>query len=109
MPLPMLCFAQVESYETTQPLLACKHQDGDYVYTHVLKMKSYIDKLQRVGVVFLKEQAKYLVLLSLPKLYDQFIKNLHMTNLDVTLTDLTYMLITAEAEMIESTTKAENA
>ena len=64
---------------------------------HVLKMKSYIDKLERMGVVFPKEQANDLVLLSLSKSYGQFVKNFHMRNLDVTLIDLTYMLMVFEA------------
>ena len=38
--LPTLGFLQVERYETTQALLARKHQDGNFMCMHVLKMKS---------------------------------------------------------------------
>ena len=68
-------------------------------------MKSYIDKLERVGVVFLKDQSIDLVLISLRKSYGQFIENFHMRNLDVTLTDLTEMLIVVEAEMLKAQLK----
>ncbi|KAL7618765.1 hypothetical protein Lser_V15G01423 [Lactuca serriola] len=104
--LPMSHFPQVERYETTQALLACKNEDGNFVY-HVLKMKSYIDKFGRMGFVFPREQANDLVLLSLPELYGQFIRNFHIRNLDVTLIDLNYMLMVAEAEMLKHTTKEE--
>lgn len=40
---------------------------------HVLKRKSYIDRLERMGVVFPKEQAIDLVLVSLLKSYGQFV------------------------------------
>ena len=43
-------FLKVERYETTQSLLICKHKDGNYMCAHVLKMKSYIDKLGRMGI-----------------------------------------------------------
>ena len=70
-------------------------------------MRSYIEKMGRMGVMFLKEQAINLVLLSLPKSYGQFLENFHMRNLDVTLIDLTEILITIQAEMLKSTTKVE--
>ena len=54
MTLPM---SRVERYETTQALLACKHKDGNFVCTHVLKMKSYIAELERSGVILYREQA----------------------------------------------------
>ena len=70
-------------------------------------MKSYNDKLERMGVIFLKEQAINLVLLSLPKSYGQFLENFHMRNLDVTLINMTQMLIVVEAEILKNITKAE--
>ena len=43
--LPKSCLLRVEKYETTQALLACKHQDGKSECAHVLEMKLYIDRL----------------------------------------------------------------
>lgn len=70
-------------------------------------MKSYIDKLDRLGVIFPREQAIDLVLLSLPKSYSQFVEIFYMSDIDVTLIDLTQMLIDAEAEMIKGTSEAK--
>ncbi|KAL7587682.1 hypothetical protein Lser_V15G40599 [Lactuca serriola] len=100
--LPTSCYPRVERYETTQALLACRHQDGKFVCGHVLEMKSHIDTLDTMGVVFPREKAIELVLLSLPKSYSQFIENFYMRNLDVTLIDLTRMLTVAEAKMLKS-------
>ena len=58
-----------------------------------------------MGVVFPREQTIDLVLVSLPKSYGQFVKNFLMMDSDVTLIDLTQMLIVAEAEMPKSTSK----
>ena len=60
-----------------------------------------------MGVEFTWEQTIYLVLLSLPKSYDQFVENFHMTNIDVTLIDVTQMLMAVEAEMLKNTNKVE--
>ncbi|KAL7582543.1 hypothetical protein Lser_V15G42182 [Lactuca serriola] len=111
-PLPLVTlltshFPQVERYETTQALLSCRHQDVNFLCAHVLEMKLYIDKLDRMGVVFPRDQAIDLVLLLLPKSYDQFIENFYMRNIDVTLIDLTQMLMVAEPEMLKSTSKAK--
>ncbi|KAL7618541.1 hypothetical protein Lser_V15G01506 [Lactuca serriola] len=105
--LPKSCFLQVEKYEITQALLACKHQDGKFVCVHVLEMKSYIDRLDMLGVVFPKDLAIELVLVSLPESYSRFIKDYYMSDHDITLIDLTHMLIVVEAEMLKSTIQAK--
>ena len=60
-----------------------------------------------MDAVFPRKKAIDMVLLSLPNSYDQFIMNFSMRYIDVTLIDLTQMLIVAEAEMIKRTSKAE--
>ena len=87
--LPMSHFPKVERYKTTQSLLACKYQDGNFVCVHVLKIKSYFDKLDILGVDFPREKEIELVLLSFPKSYDQFIENFYMRNINMALIDLT--------------------
>ncbi|KAL7586894.1 hypothetical protein Lser_V15G36899 [Lactuca serriola] len=99
-------FLQAEKYKVTQALLASKHQDGKFVCAHVLIMKSHIDRLGMLSVIFPKELAIDLVLLSLLDSYSQFIKDFYERDHDVTLIDLTYMLIAAEAEMLKSTIQA---
>ena len=44
-----------EKFKVTQALLASRHQDGRYVCTHVLEMKSHIDWL-RVLCVFVSRK-----------------------------------------------------
>ncbi|KAL7605779.1 hypothetical protein Lser_V15G16777 [Lactuca serriola] len=100
-------FPQVERYEATQALLVCKHQDGNFICIHVQKMKAYIDKLGKTVSFFKGYQAIDLVLLSLRNSYSQFIESFCMRNLDLTLSDLTEMLIVAEAEMLKNTSKIE--
>ena len=86
MTLPM---SRVERYKTVQAILASRHQDGNFVCAHVLEMKSYINKLDMMGVVFPREQEIDLVLFSLTESYSQFIEVFYMRYHDVTLINLT--------------------
>ena len=36
-PIVALLTLRVETYETTHALLACKHEDGNFVCVHILK------------------------------------------------------------------------
>ncbi|KAL7601612.1 hypothetical protein Lser_V15G20874 [Lactuca serriola] len=109
MTLPTSLFSQVERYETTQALLACKYQDGNSMCTDVLEMKSYIEKLDIMGVIFPREQAIDLVLILLPKSYGQFIESFRMRNINITLIDMNQMLIVAEAKMLKITSEANES
>ena len=53
-------------------------------------MKLHIDKLRMLGVVFPRDLAIDLDLVSLPDSYSQFITNFYEREDDVTLIDLTY-------------------
>ena len=68
---------------------------------HVLKLNKYINRLGMLGVVFPRKLAVDLVLQSLPESYSQFVKNYYMTGNNVTLIDLTYLLIASKAEMLK--------
>ena len=63
-------------------------------------MKLHIDRLGMLGVVFPRKLVVNMVLQSLPESYNQFVKNYYMTDNDVTLIDLTYLLISTESTMI---------
>ena len=41
--------ARQESYDTMKQLISCKMQEGLSVSAHVLKMKVYIDQLNKLG------------------------------------------------------------
>ena len=64
--------------------------------THVLKMITYIEKLDQLGFVMDHELSIELILQSLPQSFSQFIMNYHMNKLDSTLSKLFNMLKTAE-------------
>ena len=68
--------------------------------THVLGMKSHIDRLRMLGVVVPRKLTIDWVLQSLPESYSEFIKNYYVTDHDMTLTDLSYLLVAAESEMM---------
>ncbi|KAL7617454.1 hypothetical protein Lser_V15G04196 [Lactuca serriola] len=91
---------RLEKFKLTQALLASKHEDGKPVCTHVLEMKSHIDRLSMLGVEISSELTVDWVLQSLPKSYSEFIGEYYMMDHDVTLIDLTYLLIAAESAMI---------
>ena len=44
--------ARQERYNTVNEFLSCKLAKGSPVSPHVLKMKAYMDQLQRLGVDF---------------------------------------------------------
>ncbi|KAL7610559.1 hypothetical protein Lser_V15G14465 [Lactuca serriola] len=96
----------LEKFKATQSLLASKHEDGKFICAHVLEMKLHIDKLEMLGVDVSRKLAIDLVLQSLPKSYSEFIKDYYMMDHDVTLIDLTYLLIAAKSTMIWHTGKA---
>ena len=70
--------AKHELFETVKSLHACKMEEGQSVGSHVLKLKSYIDQLQRLGSPMGTDLAVMLILNSLPKSYDQFIMKFNM-------------------------------
>ena len=67
---------------------------------HILEMKSHIDRLRMLGVDISEMLAVDWVLQSLPESYSEFVKKYYMMDHDVTLIDLTYLLIAAESTMI---------
>lgn len=96
-----------ENFKLTQALLESKHEEGKSVCAHILEMKSHIDRLRMLGSVVCEELAVDWVLQSLRNSYSEFIREYYMMNYDVTLIDLTYMLIAAESAMIWRTGKAK--
>ena len=105
--LPNPQVQRLEKFKITQALLASKHKEGKSVCAHVLGMKSHIDRLRMLGSVVCEEMAVDWVLQSLPNSYSEFVREYYMMNYDVTLIDLTYMLIAAESAMVWCNRKAK--
>ncbi|GKB01356.1 hypothetical protein Tco_0829400 [Tanacetum coccineum] len=71
---------------------ACIKEDGQSVSSYLLKMKSYLDTLERLGYAMPNELSVSLILNSLNKDYDQFIQNYNMHSMGKTLAELHAML-----------------
>ena len=69
-------------------------------------MKSHIDRLKMLGVDISEMLAIDWVLQSLPESYSEFVREYYMMDHDVTLIDLTYLLIAAESAMISRADQA---
>ncbi|KAL7587839.1 hypothetical protein Lser_V15G36264 [Lactuca serriola] len=105
--LPNPQVRRLEKFKLTQALLASKHEEGNSVCAHVLEMKSHIDRLRMLGSVVCEEMAVDWVLRSLANSYSEFVREYYMMNCDVTLIDITYMLIVAESAMVWRNRKAK--
>nr|GFD08118.1 zinc finger, CCHC-type [Tanacetum cinerariifolium] len=70
----------------------CKQEDGQSVRSYVLKMKSQIDNLERLGHAMSQNLAAGLILVSLRKEYDGFVQNYNMHGMEKTVTELHVML-----------------
>ena len=88
--------ARQERYETTKALHSCKMAKGGSVSAHVLKMKGYIDYLERLGFPISPELATTLILNSLLDSYDQFVMNYNMNNMEKSMPILHAMLKTTK-------------
>ncbi|KAF5804990.1 putative RNA-directed DNA polymerase [Helianthus annuus] len=88
--------ARQERYDTMKQLISCKMQEGSSVSAHVLKMKGYIDQLNKLGYPLQDEMAVDFILNSLSSHYDQFVMNFNMNDWVKTVPELHGMLKTAE-------------
>ena len=70
--------------------------EGASVIAHVLKMKGYIEHLDRLGFPLSQELATDLILNSLPVSYSQFVMNYNMNEMDKSISELHTMLKTDE-------------
>ena len=70
--------------------------EGTSVSAHVLKMKGYIEHLDRLGFPLNQELATDLILNSLPDSYGQFVMNYNMNEMDKSISELHTMLKTAK-------------
>ncbi|GKE33750.1 hypothetical protein Tco_1453072 [Tanacetum coccineum] len=73
--------AKQELFETVKAFHACKQEEGQSVSSYLLKMKSYLDTLERLGYAIPNELGVSLILNSLNKDYDQFVQNYNMHSL----------------------------
>ncbi|GJT17261.1 hypothetical protein Tco_0875967 [Tanacetum coccineum] len=80
--------AKHELFEIVKAFHACKQEEGQSVSSYLLKMKSYLDTLERLGYPMPNELGVSLILNSLNKDYEQFVKNYNMHSMGKMLVDL---------------------
>nr|GEX29093.1 hypothetical protein [Tanacetum cinerariifolium] len=69
-----------------------QEEEGQYVSSYVLKMKSYIDNLERLDHLVALNLAVSLILVSLSKEYDSFVQNYNMHSMRKTVNELHAMI-----------------
>ena len=69
---------------------------GSSVSLHVLKIKGYLNHLQKLSLKITQELAVDIIFQSLPDAFDGFIMNYNMHNMEKTVSELHGMLKTAE-------------
>ncbi|GJZ38656.1 hypothetical protein Tco_0585219 [Tanacetum coccineum] len=84
--------AEHELLQTVRDFHACKHEEGRSVSSYVLRMKSYIDNLERLGHLMSLNLAVSLILVSQSKKYDSFVQNYNMHDMGKTVNELPDML-----------------
>ncbi|GJT56591.1 retrotransposon protein, putative, ty1-copia subclass [Tanacetum coccineum] len=84
--------AEHKLLQTTQDFCSCKHEEGQFVSSYVLKMKGYIDNLERLGQPVSLGLAVSLILISLHKEFDGFVLNYNMHSLGKIVNELHAML-----------------
>nr|GEV50512.1 zinc finger, CCHC-type [Tanacetum cinerariifolium] len=84
--------AKQELLQTVREIYTCKQEEGQSVSSHVLKMKGYIDNLERLGQPIGQNLAVSLILVSLNKDFDNFVQNYNMHGMGKTVNKLHAML-----------------
>ncbi|GJW63537.1 retrotransposon protein, putative, ty1-copia subclass [Tanacetum coccineum] len=84
--------AKLELFEIVKSFHACKQEEGQLVNSYLLKMKSYLDTLERLGYAMPNELGVSLILNSPNKDYDHFVQNYNLHSMGKTLAELHVML-----------------
>ncbi|GJR98500.1 zinc finger, CCHC-type containing protein [Tanacetum coccineum] len=84
--------AEQELLQTVRDFHSCKQEEGQSVSSYVLKMKSYIDNLERLGHPVSLNLGVSLILISLRKEFDSFVQNYNMHGMGKTVNELHAML-----------------
>ncbi|GKD53737.1 hypothetical protein Tco_1287124, partial [Tanacetum coccineum] len=84
--------AKHELFEIVKAFHACKQEEGQSVSSNLLKMKGYLDTLERLCYVIPNELGVSLILNYLNKNYDQLVQNYNMHSMGKTIAELHAML-----------------
>ncbi|GJU46964.1 hypothetical protein Tco_1204230 [Tanacetum coccineum] len=84
--------AEHELLQTTRDFHSCKQEEGQSVSSYVLKIKSYIDNLERLGHPVTLGLAMSLIFIGPCKEFDGFVQNYNMHSLGKIVNELHAML-----------------
>ncbi|GJW26362.1 zinc finger, CCHC-type containing protein [Tanacetum coccineum] len=84
--------AEQELLQTVREFHTCKQEEGQSVSSYVLKMKGYIDNLERLGQPVGQNLVVSLIFVSLNKDFDIFVQNYNMHGMGKTVNELHAML-----------------
>ncbi|GJS78066.1 zinc finger, CCHC-type containing protein [Tanacetum coccineum] len=84
--------ADEELLQTVRDFHTCKQEEGQSVSSCVLKMKSYIENLERLGHLVSLNLGVSLILISLRTKFDSFVQNYNMHGMGKTVNELHAML-----------------
>ncbi|GKF67048.1 hypothetical protein Tco_0193565, partial [Tanacetum coccineum] len=84
--------AEQELLQTMRDFHSCKQEERQSVSSYVLRMKGYIDNLERLGHPVTLGLAVSLILIGLRKEFDGFVHNYNMHSLGKTVNELHAML-----------------
>nr|GEW18569.1 hypothetical protein [Tanacetum cinerariifolium] len=85
--------AGVERFDLIQTFHACKKEERQFVSSFVLKMKSYVEQLERLGYVLPQDISIGVIMNGLSNDVAGFIRNYNMHNMGKTIDELHALLI----------------
>ncbi|GJX83906.1 retrovirus-related pol polyprotein from transposon TNT 1-94 [Tanacetum coccineum] len=91
--------ARVERFKLIQTFYACKQEEGKPVGAYVLKMKDYVEQLERLGYVLLQDINVGLILNGLTSDFASFVRNYNMHTIRKTVGELHALLIEYEKSL----------
>nr|GEV12339.1 zinc finger, CCHC-type [Tanacetum cinerariifolium] len=111
MELKTLFTQQVEHklLQTTRDFHSCRQEERQPVSSYILKMKGYIDNLERLGHLVTLSLSVSLILIGLRKKYDGFVQNYNMYSIGKTVNELHAMLKLHEQTLPKNNAPALNA
>ncbi|GKD58488.1 retrotransposon protein, putative, ty1-copia subclass [Tanacetum coccineum] len=86
----------MERFDLIQTFHACKQEEDKPVVAYVLKMKRYVEQLERLGYVLPQDLSVGLILNGLTSDFARFVRNYNMHNMGKTIGELHDMLIEYE-------------
>ncbi|GJR46359.1 retrotransposon protein, putative, ty1-copia subclass [Tanacetum coccineum] len=88
--------ARVERFDLIQTFHACNQEEGKRVAAYVLRMKEYMDQLERLGYMPPQDLSVGLILNGITSNFAGFVRNYNMYNMGKTIGGLHAMLIEYE-------------